>query len=136
MNSSLRWRLIIAFLLVFCAGLALGFLGGLHPPGFFLRHVHRGFAKHIQHELREIGLTPEQMNQAQPIIDRTARELNDVRKITSRDVANIFERAHSEIGAFLTPEQKQKMDQMRERHRQMMHRRGTRPPPPEAEPSV
>ncbi|MDQ2867962.1 MAG: hypothetical protein M3R59_06060 [Verrucomicrobiota bacterium] len=136
MNTSLRWRLIIAFLLVFCAGLALGFLGGLHPPSFFFRHAHRGFAAHMQRELRAIGLTPEQMKQAQPTIDRTSRELNDIRRKTARDVAAIFERTHNEIAAFLTPEQKQKMEKMRERHRRIMRLRGMSPPPAEPEPSV
>jgi len=37
MNKSLRWKLILAFVLVFLAGVACGFFGTLHAHDLFAR---------------------------------------------------------------------------------------------------
>ena len=52
MNSGLRWKLIVAFLLVFFAGLACGFFGALHSARWMIGH-HRGgsVAEHMKQRL-------------------------------------------------------------------------------------
>jgi hypothetical protein len=62
MNNSLRWKLILAFVLVFLAGAACGFFGAFHVHHFFARMDSGAMAQHLKHRLRaELKLTPEQM---------------------------------------------------------------------------
>ena len=111
MNNSLRWKLILAFVLVFLAGAACGFFGALHVHHSFARMDSGAMAQHLKHRLRaELKLTPEQMQKISPIIDRAASELKTKREQTMRDVHEIFEHgrlrgefevADPEMGALL-----------------------------------
>ena len=134
MNSSLRWKLILAFVLVFFAGIACGFFGAFHGARWMFGHPHHGsVAEHMKRHLRsELNLTPQQMEQISSIVDGAASQLEAKREQTMREVRNIFEETHRSITPFLTPEQQTKLDQLEQRHRQRPHRRGFMPP---AEPS-
>ena len=135
MNNSLRWRLILAFVLVFLAGAACGFFGALHVHHFFARMDSGAMAQHLKHRLRaELKLTPEQMQKISPIIDRAASELKTKREQTMRDVHEIFEQAHREMQPFLTPEQRTKLQELEKRHRQLLHRHGLMAPGPPPSP--
>ena len=110
MNNSLRWKLILAFVLVFLAGAACGFFGAFHAHYFFARMDSGSMAQHLKHRLRaELKLTPEQMQQISPIIDRAASQLKTKREQTMRDIHEIFEQTHREMQPFLTPEQRTKL---------------------------
>ena len=134
MNKSLRWKLILAFVLVFLAGAACGFFGAVHVHDFFGRMDPGSMAQHMKQRLRgELKLTPEQMEQISPIIDRATSELKMKREQTVRDIHEIFKKAHREMQPFLTPEQRTKLEDLEKRHRHLLHRRGfmaPRPPPP------
>ena len=134
MNNSLRWKLILAFVLVFLAGAACGFFGALHVHHFFARMDSGAMAQHLKQRLRaELKLTPEQMQKISPIIDRAASELKTKREQTMRDVHEIFKQAHREMQPFLTPEQRTRLEQLEKRHRHLLHRHGFMapgPPPP------
>jgi Spy/CpxP family protein refolding chaperone len=134
MNSSLRGKLILAFVVVFLAGGAVGFFGAVHigHPSFFHRGSSSSIAQHMTEHLRaELKLTPEQVEQISPIVDQATSNLEAKREQTGREVRAIFEEMHKRISPLLTPEQQQRLEQMEQRHRQMMHRRGFQPPPPE-----
>jgi Spy/CpxP family protein refolding chaperone len=125
MNNSLRWKLILAFVLVFVAGGACGFFGAFHVHHFFARMDPGAMAQHLKQRLRaELKLTPEQMQKISPIIDHAASELKTKREQTMRDVHEIFEQAHRDMQPFLTPEQRTKLEQMEQRHRHLLHRHG------------
>ena len=82
----------------------------------------------------ELKLTPEQMQQISPIIDRAASQLKTKREQTIRDVHEIFEQAHRDMQPFLTPEQRTKLEELEKRHRNLLHRHGFMapgPPPPD-----
>ena len=131
MNNSLRWKLILAFVLVFLAGAACGFFGALHVHHFFARMDSGAMAQHLKHRLRaELKLTPEQMQKISPIIDRAASELKTKREQTMRDVHEIFEQAHREMQPFLTPEQRTRLQELEKRHRHLLHRHGLMAPGP------
>jgi Spy/CpxP family protein refolding chaperone len=131
MNKSLRWKLIFAFILVFLAGAACGFFGAFHAHYFFARMDPASMAQHMKERLQaELKLTPEQMQQISPIVDRAASQLKMKREQTVRDIHEIFERAHREMQPLLTPEQRTKLEQLEQRHRRMLHRHGFMPPPP------
>ena len=134
MNNSLRWKLILAFVLVFLAGAASGFFGAFHVHHFFARMDPGSMAQHMKQRLRaELKLTPEQMQQISPVIDRAASQLKTKREQTMRDVHEIFEQAHRDMQPFLAPEQRTRLEELEKRHRHLLHRHGFMapgPPPP------
>jgi len=132
MNKSLRWKLILAFVLVFVAGAACGFFGAVHMPQIFFTHMPPdSMARHMKERMRvELRLTPEQMQKIAPIIDRAASELKTTRDQTMRSVHEIFSQTHHEMQPFLTPEQRGKLEEMEKRHGRLLHSHGFMPPGP------
>ena len=132
MNKSLRWKLIVAFVLIFLAGAACGFFGAIHMhQAFFARMAPDSMAQHMKERMRkELKLTPDQMQKISPIIDRTASQLQKARDQTMQSVHGIFSQSHREMEPLLTPEQRVKLEQMEERHRRLLHRHGFVPPGP------
>jgi Spy/CpxP family protein refolding chaperone len=133
MNGSLRWKLILAFALVFLAGGVCGFFFAVHGPRamFFHRPPAGSLAGHMKEHLRdELKLTSQQVEQVSPIIERATAQLEAKREQTSLEVREIFERTHREISPLLTAEQRARLGRMEERHRDMMHHRGLVPPGP------
>ena len=133
MNKSLRWKLILAFVLVFFAGAVCGFFGAMHSGRWIFARAHSGsLAEHMKRQLQwELRLTPQQVQQISPIIDRATSQLQAKREQTMRDVHNIFEEAHRQMQPFLTPEQRSKLEQIVQRHRRMLlHHRFVEPGPP------
>jgi len=132
MSAALRWRIAAAFVAVFIAGVATGVFGGALHWRHMFRIMHGDHLKgrlheHLQHELK---LTPEQMLKVGPIADEMASQLDSIRDDTSRRVAETMQQSHDKILPFLTPDQKKRLDEMRQRHRHMLHAPGA-PPPPE-----
>jgi Spy/CpxP family protein refolding chaperone len=80
----------------------------------------------------ELRLTPEQVAKISPIIDKTAVQLQEIRRDTGRRVHGIMAEAHKEIAVDLTDEQRQKLQQIEERHRRGRHRHGSREFAPES----
>ena len=138
MNKSLRWKLIVAFVLIFLAGAACGFFGAIHMhQAFFARMAAGSMAQHMKERMRaELKLTPDQMQKISPIIDRAASQLKTARVQTVRSIHEIFSQTHQEMQPFLTPEQRNKLEAMADRHRRLLHRHGFMPPsaPPSASP--
>jgi hypothetical protein len=131
MNTALRWKILLAFVLVFFAGIACGFFGAIHGG---IRAIHRmrsgSLAEHMRRHLQtELKLTPEQVVQISPIIDRTASQLETKRQQTAREVRQIFEQSHREIAPFLTPDQRTRLESMEQRHRRPFRRHGLFPGP-------
>jgi Spy/CpxP family protein refolding chaperone len=127
MNQVLKWKLIAGFLLVFVAGgIAGAALGGLYARHLFFEFHHpRMIGVRMKEQFRsELHLTPEQVAKINPIIDKTAAELQKVRRDTGRRVGEIWMEAHQQIAANLTDEQRQKLQQMKERHHRWQHRHG------------
>jgi|SRR5215510_6444547 len=133
MNSVLKWKLIAGFVFVFVAGVIAGVaLGGLYARHLFFEFHHPGMigARMKETFRSELHLTPEQMAKISPIIDKTAADLQQVRHDTSRRVGEIWMEAHRQIAANLTDQQRQKLQEMKERHHRWRHRHG----PPEFAP--
>src|SRR2546421_1625190 len=120
MKSALKWKLIAGFLLVFVAGGITGMaLGGLYARHLFFEFHHpRLVGVRMKERLRtELSPTPEQVAKVSPIVDKTAAQLQEIRRDTGRRVHDIMAEAHKEIAANLTDEQRQKLQQIEERHR-------------------
>src|SRR5437899_8349870 len=126
MNQALKWKLIAGFILVFVAGGISGaFLGGLYARHlFFGFHRPEQIGARMKERLRaELNLTPEQVAKISPIIDKTADQLREIRRDTARRVHETMAEAHRQMAANLTDEQRQKLQQIEQRHRRWHHRR-------------
>ena len=141
MNSALKWKLIAGCLLVFIAGGATGvFVSATAAHHFFFGPHRHGFAaRAMKNRLQwQLRLTDEQMAKISPIIEKTGAQLEEIRGDTGKRVRETIAQAHSEIAPILTPEQRERLQQMEQRHRRWMHhgqwRRNTTPHGSEAPP--
>jgi len=124
MNRALQWKLIAGFLLVFVAGGITGaFVGGSYVRHHFLGlHRPERIGAQMKERLRaELNLTAEQVAKISPIIDKTASRLRDIQRDTGQRVHQVIAEAHRQMAANLTDEQRQKLQQSEERHRQWRH---------------
>ena len=138
MNRALQWKLIAGFILVFVAGGITGaFLGGLYARHLFFEFHHPTLiGARMKERLRtELNLTPEQVAKISPITDKTAAQLQKVRQDTGRRVHEIMTEAHQEMAANLTAEQRQKLQQIEERHRRWRHGRWPQQTTPRSSPT-
>ena len=129
MNRALQWKLIAAFVLVFVAGGITGaFVGGSYARHhFFELHRPEGIGERMKNELRaELNLTPEQATKISPVIDNVASQLKDIRRDTGQRVHQLMTDAHRQIAADLTQEQRQKLQQLEQRHLQWRHHHSRR----------
>jgi Spy/CpxP family protein refolding chaperone len=140
MNQALKWKLIAGFVLAFVAGgIAGAALGGWYARHLFFEfHHHPGLiGARMKEQFRsELHLTPDQVAKISPIVDKTAAELQQVRRDTGRRVGEIWIEAHRQIAANLTDEQRQKLQQMKERHHRWRHRHGLPEFAPESPPAT
>ena len=137
MNSSLRWKLAIAFVIVFGAGIATGAMfGAFH----FRRHFglgppHSGEVSGLmrEHLRRALDLSSEQERKIKPIVDSTTAKLEAIRVETAARVHTVMQDSKRDIAPMLSPEQQKKLDALeREHHKIMMHHGfgpGPHPPP-------
>ncbi len=131
MNRALQWKLIAGFLLVFVAGGITGaFVGGAYARHhFFEVHHPERIGTRMKERLRaELNLTPEQLAKISPIVDKTAVQLRDIRRDTGRRVREVLTDAHQQMSPTLTDEQRQKLQQIENRHRRWRHYRFHEPP--------
>lgn len=136
MNNALKWKLIAGFLLVFVAGGLTGaFVAAATARNYLFAASHHAVAaQRMRERLKtELDLTPEQMEKISPLIDKATAQLEAIRKDTTHRVRGTFADLHRQIAEYLTPEQKAKLEQLRERHHRMMRRfhrghRGSLPP--------
>jgi len=138
MNRALQWKLIAGFILVFVAGGISGaFLGGLYARHhFFELHHPQLIGARMKERLRaELNLTPEQVAKISPIIDKATVQLRDLRRDTARRVHETIGEAHRQMAVNLTDEQRQKLQQIEERHRRWRHHRFHEAPAESASPT-
>jgi Spy/CpxP family protein refolding chaperone len=124
MNRALQWKLIAGFLLVFVAGGITGaFVGASYARHhFFELHRPERIGALMKDNLRaELNLTPEQVAKISPIIDNVDSQLRDIRRDTGQRVHQVMAEAHRQMAANLTDAQRQKLQQIEERHGQWRH---------------
>ena len=138
MNRALQWKLVAGFILAFVAGGISGaFLGGSYARHhFFQLHHPQLIAARMKERLRaELNLTPEQVAKISPIIDKAAVQLRDLRRDTARRVHETIGEAHRQMAVNLTDEQRQKLQQIEERHRRSRRHRFHEAPAESASPT-
>lgn len=141
MSNPRTVKIVLYVSLIFLAGLATGALLApkfgrtfMRPPGS------KQMSRHMLHHLREgLGLTEAQMKQVQPLVEKTGRDLEAIRRETTRRVVARVDASHAEISKLLTPEQQAKFEKMKAESREHLRRghppRGPKEPPPPASPN-
>jgi hypothetical protein len=130
MNRALQWKLIAGFILVFIAGGTTGaFFTVAHSRRVFIEsHDTDVMSERMRQRLRvELKLTPDQLEKISPIIERSATQLEQIRRETGRKVHETFLQAHREMSVYLTDEQRAKLERIEARHRRW---HGFHGPPP------
>ncbi|MDB6169110.1 MAG: hypothetical protein JWM88_1974 [Verrucomicrobia bacterium] len=132
------WKVILAFLGIFAAGIVSGtLLGARYGHQLFPRSrspESQNFSARMMERLgSELALTPEQTARIRPIVERTQGDLQNLRRDYMQQVTHVMDEMHSQIGAILTPEQRQKLEELRKRFRERSERirreyRGSEPP--------
>jgi Spy/CpxP family protein refolding chaperone len=83
---------------------------------------------------QRLNPTPEQQKAIRPIVGRAAEDLQRMQREHLADTARTTERMYADVSALLTPEQRAKLEQMRqemlERVRREREKRGEVPPAP------
>jgi Spy/CpxP family protein refolding chaperone len=108
---------IAAVVALFIAGIAVGALGThlyydhhFAGPGGGPQMLGHRFFMHRLH--RQLALTPEQSRQVDRILDRTHQEAAGIREEMRPRVKALMDRAHHDIEAILTPEQREKFQRL------------------------
>jgi hypothetical protein len=112
MNTLKPWLVLAGiFLAGALSGAALTMVLGPH-----FHHTLGGEAqisKRIMGRLTdELGLTPDQQQKIQPVIDESAKELREVHGEEVRRVGQIIRLTNEQIAPFLTPDQKAHLDKI------------------------
>src|ERR1039457_2804536 len=134
MNNALKWKVAVAFLLVFVAGITTGgLLCTLHVQRHFLGPPHSGAVgdRMREHLRRALDLTPEQAAKIAPIVDATSAKLESIRVETAQRVRDAMEESERQISPQLTPEQQKKLQELKLEHRKVLMHHGFPPPPPD-----
>lgn len=129
------WKVLLAFLGIFVAGLVVGGLGTLRalrhfrPPA--LGSPEQFGPQLLRRYAARLDLTPAQQEKIQPLVATAAEELRQLRRTTLLGSRAIIDRLQGEIAAQLTPEQKVRFDRLlveqRERMKGFAGERGRRP---------
>lgn len=121
MSAPLRWKLIAGFLLVFVAGLILGsFLGAQVTRNRRLDYAEHGvLSEKVRRRMQaRLDLTPQQIKQAAPIFEQTARKLESIREETAEQVHTTFSAADRALAPQLTAEQRATMQKLEAQHKE------------------
>lgn len=82
-----------------------------------------------EHLQRALDLTPEQAAKIAPIVDATSAKLEAIRVETAERVRNVMEESKREISPQLTPEQREKLQKLKQRHIKILRHHGFGPLP-------
>ena len=135
MNSTLKWKLVFALLLVFVAGVPTGgLLSTLHMRHHFLGPPHSGevAGRMREHLRRALDLTPEQAAKIAPIVDSTSAKLEAIRIETAQRVRSVMEESERQVSPELSPDQQKKLQKLKLEHHKILMHHGFTPLPPDS----
>ena len=124
MTEARSWKVVLYATLIFVAGLFIGALAGPYVLRTLLRPpTPTEMSRHILARLQSrLSLTPEQTAQIKPLVEQTSSDIDAIRLATTKQISDRIAESNSKVAAFLTPEQKAKLDQMEaERREHMRH---------------
>ena len=117
-------KVILAFTGVFLAGMVFGGALGSRWMDFGRLKKRPPLNERILERFRtDLELTPEQVEKLRPVSKRMEAETHRMRREAAVNYRNAMDAFSQEIGVHLTPEQRQKFNEMRERFRVRMEQR-------------
>lgn len=142
MNATLKWKLVVGFVLAFLAGAATGaFFAARHSHHLHLAFHRYSLADGMRRRIQtQLDLTPAQIEKVGPIFDQAASELRKIRAETGERVRQVVTETERSLTPQLTPEQRKKLEQIeQESHserglRRPGHRRNLQKPDDETNP--
>ncbi len=120
MNTVKLWKIIVAFLLVFAAGVFTGVVGTkIQGLLWWQRSLHyENWVNSTMQELdSKLKLTPQQRPKIQALVERTVKQVRDNLVQMTTNSLDLIERSGDEIDKELTPEQRTIHAGIRERFR-------------------
>lgn len=131
-----RLAAALVLLAVFALGAAAGVLADRQlarrswareeGSGRVPRWLHRPASEHRKYWNRihdQLGLTPEQGVAVDTLLSRRARQLDEARHRMEPEMLRIMQEARAQIDSVLTPEQRQKLEEIRKERRERRERR-------------
>ena len=120
------WQVVLAFLVVFVSGGAIGSIVELHygpklpPPNVLPRpeQFMPQLAKRCMNN--QLNLTAEQKVKIQPVIDDAAEDMRRLRSEATHSGELILEHMQDEIAVFLTPPQRIRFDNLIQTNRERL----------------
>jgi Spy/CpxP family protein refolding chaperone len=113
-NTSPKWQVRIAAIVIF----VLGFAAGMLTLHLYRGWAHRGSPANRFEELAtRLQLNADQKTKVQQIFSDTRQQLQNLRKESEPRVADIRQQADQRLQQVLTPEQWQKFQQMQNESR-------------------
>jgi Spy/CpxP family protein refolding chaperone len=131
MNPLTRQKVILYLAAIFVVG---GLTGGVlawglgqdrkqdrRPPK---SQTMRDVCDHMKKRLQtKLGLTEAQMAKIEPILEETGREMQAIHKRTIGEIEELIAKQNAEIAKELTPEQRQKLEEMNRERREHKSKR-------------
>ena len=137
-----KWKIWVGLLVLFASGVLIGSVG----TRMYVRHQIAGiFSRerpvirnlYLRRLTRELDLTKEQRRQIEEIADRVAEQFYALRSQHRGEVEAILDRSAEEIKKHLSPVQRKRFDELRQRMRARRNRwrhgphHPGQPPPPD-----
>ena len=129
MNWLRHWKVILALLGLFLLGAATGTVITLKVVKRYIEartNPERMSQTMLQEYHRRLHLTPEQVERIQPILQRTGREMWELRTEMAGRTFQVIRLSHDEIAAELQPEQREEFARV---NQEMRERYGPKGPP-------
>jgi len=123
MSAIKPWKIILAFVLVFVAGLTVGLVWAkFQSQAAFARSINQEIwiAETMEKLDREVKLTPEQRPKVRKVVEAGAKQVRENLVRMAMDSALLIDRLGDDIDGELTPEQRTAHGRMREEFRQRM----------------
>ena len=113
MNATLKWKLVVGFVLAFLAGCATGaFFAASHSHHLHLALHRYSLADRMRYRIQaQLDLTPAQIEKIGPIFDQAASELQKIRADSGARVRQVMTETEHALAPQLTPEQRKKLEQ-------------------------
>ncbi|MGI8889437.1 MAG: hypothetical protein ACR2G0_01455 [Chthoniobacterales bacterium] len=122
MSSSRTLRITLYAVLIFLAGAITGaFVAPLFGRHFMRPPDPRQMSEHMMARLKSgLHLTGAQAEQIRPLLERTGKNLETIRRETTRQVLDRVALTNKEVLALLTPAQQIEFNKMENEHRQRL----------------
>ena len=130
MNPLTRSKVIFYLAAIFAVGAAAGTVAGfgagkqkVEKKVFGPPPSPQEMSRHHREKLQSrLGLTPDQMEKLVPLSEQLSAEMETLNRRQWEDIKQAFGRFNEQLVGFLTPEQKEKFDEMEREHRERFNK--------------